>query len=170
MIQDLSPSTITISPASIPPGNSQPESQTKNQPAKNQPGTEVLPEEKAREINQAITNLRTGARSAARIMAKLIGKDTGRAWIIENALKQPYSLETLQTAGSSPHPGPGRNRVEKGEKGATSGESSRPVAHRMEQEQKPPHSSTRQGDPLRIRTKTHPGVDGRTPRDRRGDQ
>ena len=99
MIQDLSPSTITISPASIPPGNSQPESQTKNQPAKNQPGTEVLPEEKAREINQAITNLRTGARSAARIMAKLIGKDTGRAWIIENALKQPYSLETLQTAG-----------------------------------------------------------------------
>ena len=50
------------------------------------------------DTDRAIADLKNGARNAARIMAKLIGNDTGRAWIIENALKQPYSLEALQTA------------------------------------------------------------------------
>ena len=48
---------------------------------------------------RAEASLRETARRAGKTMAALIGNDRERAWIIENALKQPYeSPGTLQTA------------------------------------------------------------------------
>ena len=100
MIRDLAPPATpsNIIPKRTPETTPETTTQTGNiQPGKNQLG-KVLQDDTTQEIAQARTDLKNGARNAARIMAKVIGNDTGRAWIIENALKQPYSMETLQTA------------------------------------------------------------------------